>query len=233
MKSNYKVYALIDPRNNRVKYIGITKRSIEIRLKEHIDDKKSRKTYKAFWINKLKSLGLTPSIKIIKKNLSADLAKEYEIHYIGFYKLEGKLTNSTSGGDGIRDYRHSKETKALLKLKLTGRTLSDEHRKNIGVSSQRPCTESAKKKLRKSARKQWSNPELLDKMKERTGSNNPNYGGSKGPVCQLNAEGIILNEYNCLGDAATALMVNKKSLRGIINRGTQLGNHFYKFKKDI
>jgi len=49
----------------------------------------------------------------------------------------------------------------------------------------------------------------------------------------LNAEGIILNEYNSLGDAATALEINQKSLRGIINRGTQLDSHSYKFKKDI
>jgi hypothetical protein len=43
----------------------------------------------------------------------------------------------------------------------------------------------------------------------------------------------VLHEYNCIGDAATALGINQKSLRGTINRGTRLDGCFYKFKKDI
>lgn len=233
MKNNYKVYCLIDPRDNSIKYIGITKRNLEIRLKEHINDKKSKKTYKAFWINKLKSLNLKPIIKLLEGSLNSINAKELEIFYIAKYRLGNKLTNSTAGGDGVREYKHTKETKKLIKEKLTGRTLSDEHRKNIGLASQRPCTEAAKNKLRKSARKQWSNPELLNKMKKRTGSNNPNYGGSQGPVCQLNSEGIIIKEFDCLGTAASDLNMNQKSLRGYINRGTIIDDCTFKFKKDI
>lgn len=227
---SYKVYGLIDPRNGLIRYVGITKRSLDIRLNEHLNPGRRFKTYKTTWVNKLKSLGLNISIVLIEGNLLKDKASSRERYYVKKYKCN-KLVNGTTGGEIT--FNFTQDVKDKIKNKLTGRTLSDEHRKNIGVASQRPCTESAKLKLRKKAKKQWSNPELLDKMKERTGSYNPNYGGSKGPVCQLNAEGIILNEYNCLGDAATALKINQKSLRGTINRGTLLGNHFYKFKKDI
>lgn len=241
MHNRYKIYKLIDPRDNTVKYIGLTKRALIQRFNGHISNSKkfkkasiNKSAYKINWINKLIELDLLPIIELIEDGLTSLNVNKREQYWINYYSNLGyKLTNSTSGGEGIMDYKHSKETKALLKLKLTGRTLSNEHRKNIGISSQRPCTESAKSKLRVKANKQWSNPELLNKMKERTGSNNPNYGGSKGPVCQLNTEGIILNEYSCLGSAATALQVNQKSLRGTINRGSQIGNHFYKFKKDI
>jgi hypothetical protein len=240
MKKEYKIYCLSDPRTNEIRYIGLTKKNLETRLIEHISSSKSVKksnTYKKKWIQSLLKDNIKPIILLIEGSLTSTEVKDKEIYYIAKYKLEYKLTNLTEGGDGTLGYKLSKESKKKIgdknKIALTGRTLSDEHRKNIGISSQRPCTESAKSKLRVKANKQWSNPELLNKMKERTGSNNPNYGGSKGPVCQLNAEGIILNEYNCLGAAATALQVNQKSLRGTINRGSQIGNHFYKFKKDI
>jgi hypothetical protein len=230
MKKNYKVYGLIDPRTNLIKYVGITKRNLELRLSEHINTRRKYNTYKIKWIDKLKSIQLLPTIILIENNLTKESACEKEIYYIDFYK-SNKLVNGTTGGES--GFQVKKSSINRLKISLTGRSLSEEHKKNIGIASQRPCTESAKKKLRKKAKKQWSNPELLNKMKERVGSNNPNYGGSKGPVCQLNDEGIVLNEYNCIGDAATALGINQKSLRGTINRGTRLDGCFYKFKKDI
>jgi len=241
MKKDYKIYALIDPRNNDIKYIGLTKRSLETRLLEHISSSKNTKkessTYKKRWVQSLLKLKLKPSIILIEDRLTVDEAKKREVYYISFYKLEYKLTNLTEGGDGTVGYKMSKKSRKKLgeklKIILTGRSLSEEHKKNIGIASQRPCTESTKKKLRKKAKKQWSNPELLNKMRGRTGINNPNYGGSKGAVCQLNYEGIVLNEYDCIGSASTALDINQKSLRGFINRGTRVGEFIYKFKNDI
>lgn len=36
IQNRYKIYILIDPRTNKVKHVGLTKRPIEVRLNEHI-----------------------------------------------------------------------------------------------------------------------------------------------------------------------------------------------------
>ena len=177
-------------------------------------------------------------IIILHENLSWEEASELEIKYIkqiGRRDLKlGPLVNLTNGGGyGVRGYKHTRKTRKLISGKLLGRTCSPEHIKNIGIGSQRPCTAAAKKKLRRKAKKQWSDPELLNKFKKRTGASNPNYGGSAGSVCILDVNDNVIRNLGCLPDAAKALGIKQQRLRKSIKAGISINNIFYQFKKDI
>ena len=61
------VYVLCDPRETdpvkRVRYVGVTKRGLDVRLAGHLADK--AKTHKCNWIMSLRALGLTPTIELV------------------------------------------------------------------------------------------------------------------------------------------------------------------------
>lgn len=88
------IYALKDPRNNEVKYIGKTK-NLEQRLKAHLGCRlRSKKTS---WIKSLKSLGLEPVMEIVEMTENPN---EREVFWIDFYNKKTPLLNMTVGGTG-------------------------------------------------------------------------------------------------------------------------------------
>lgn len=58
------IYALIDPRDNIVRYVGVTK-NVYSRLKEHTKSS-SKKDDKGEWIAELDKLGLSPELEILE-----------------------------------------------------------------------------------------------------------------------------------------------------------------------
>ena len=93
------IYALLDPRDNQVRYIGKTTQPTK-RLKSHISECKSIKSlhYRAMWIKSLLKKELLPIIKFLKICPLSDFEK-YETEYISIYKSD-KLTNSDETGSG-------------------------------------------------------------------------------------------------------------------------------------
>jgi predicted GIY-YIG superfamily endonuclease len=61
----YTVYALTDPRDNDIRYIGITY-DPDRRLKEHLSSSDSN-VLKGKWANELRQLGLTPRMQLLEK----------------------------------------------------------------------------------------------------------------------------------------------------------------------
>lgn len=105
------IYALTDPRTNKIRYIGKTY-DINKRYQSHLlNSSLKNKTYKNYWIKSLLKVGLVPEIKILAKckDINSDVMEK---RYISKYKKLGKLTNGTLGGDGI-----SKGTKMPNTLK--------------------------------------------------------------------------------------------------------------------
>jgi len=115
----YYIYALIDPTDNRIRYIGKTN-NLKNRLKRHICDCKKHGfwTPKNQWIKSLINNNLKPIIKPLLETTKEEVNK-YEIEYIKKYReLIPDLTNDTDGGDGY-DWTgrcHAKETIERLKL---------------------------------------------------------------------------------------------------------------------
>lgn len=60
----HKVYTLLDPTNNQIRYVGVTWLLIENRLATHLSCKLNKEKHK--WILGLKKQGLMPIIEIVE-----------------------------------------------------------------------------------------------------------------------------------------------------------------------
>ena len=114
------IYALIDPRDNNVKYVGQTRFSLKKRYLEHLRNSKydTTKNHNVYcWINELNAIQLQPIISEIEI-VHIELLNEREIFWINYYGYQ--LKNMTCGGNGIGF--------------INKRPFSAKHRKNIGDS---------------------------------------------------------------------------------------------------
>ena len=132
---NVYIYALIDPRDNHVRYIGKAKDPF-IRYRAHNNSNRDRNTHKRNWINNLLKEGKKPELLIIDE-VSTDNWQYWECFYISLYKTWGfDLLNYTHGGDGSsfgnigswkkgnvphnRGIPHNEETKQKIRNALIG-----------------------------------------------------------------------------------------------------------------
>lgn len=112
---NYIIYTLSDPFTYLVKYIGITSRSLQIRLQDHWSDVHG-KTYKNNWIKLLKKQKIKPLIEELDTAQSLSDAHLLEMYWIGQFKIWGfVLTNSTLGGEGGLGYKHTEGSKQKIR----------------------------------------------------------------------------------------------------------------------
>lgn len=148
------IYALIDPRDNAIRYVGKTFRTAHRRLRRHLAScYLNGKTHKERWLRTLVALGVQPIITVIETcTSSADLSKR-ERFWIAHYRAVGAaLTNATDGGDGV-GYKHTPESKERIRVALIGRSFSREHRLRIGLASRgRIVSADTKAKLSASSR---------------------------------------------------------------------------------
>lgn len=135
-KTEYLVYRLIDPRNDIVKYVGITK-DIQTRLRKHLSPKS--RTLKNNWIKSLISKGLTPICQVIDSSNDRESINEKEKYWIIKHKEWGfDLLNMTDGGDGGDTFggrTHTAETIEKMRAAKMGikRTISNESkRRKVG-----------------------------------------------------------------------------------------------------
>ena len=98
MLNTYKVYALIDKNAiKKIKYIGITRKSLIERKNNHLRDKQI--THKTNWIKKIGKNNL--DIVLLYDGLTKEDAIKKECELIKYYRDNGtKLTNTTNGGEG-------------------------------------------------------------------------------------------------------------------------------------
>ena len=123
-----KIYGISD-NNGYVRYIGKTSRSLELRLKEHISDKK--RGHKHYW---LKKLGDNVNIFLIDE-ISNDESNYWEIFYIQLFKSWGfNLINMTEGGDGGSGFKHSEETKKIISEHSKKQVFTEERKLKISLS---------------------------------------------------------------------------------------------------
>ena len=123
------IYALLDPRDNEVRYIGKTINP-KRRLSEHLADSKREYNYRAMWIKSLLKENLNPLIKFLKICPLSDFVK-YETEYIKLYK-NGKLTNSDETGQGsigrrqeILDKQSEKMGRVVYQYDLDGNFIQE------------------------------------------------------------------------------------------------------------
>ena len=92
------IYAVVDPRNNEVRYVGKTVRKLNQRLSEHLRSKAN--TYCAKWFRKLKSEGIKP--EMLELEIVTEDWQGAEIFWIAYLRwLGARLVNYSAGGEGV------------------------------------------------------------------------------------------------------------------------------------
>ena len=127
------IYALIDPRTDKVRYIGKTQYDVGFRLQQHLARASNAKfkSHKNNWLRQLLALNLTPRVEILDVLDDHMDWQSTERQYIEDGHLQGwPLTNSTNGGDGWSGH-HTEETKRKMSVTHQGKPLSAEHRGKI------------------------------------------------------------------------------------------------------
>ena len=140
------IYALIDPRDDRIRYIG---RSVNIKRRfwEHL--KKVETTKVGRWKQKLLSLELEPILEILEEVEDRASLKEREMFWIAYGRDQGwALLNLTDGGDGTLNP-------------------SERHRQAIAkANSERVWTEEQRKATSERSRGYKPTPETIEKCRE-------------------------------------------------------------------
>lgn len=96
MDNKAKIYVLLDE-HNRVRYVGCTSLSLQVRLTAHIY-KKHGNSYRSMWIRDMLSRGYRPRIQLVDIVDERD-ADDEERGWIKYFKDYGhELTNETKGG---------------------------------------------------------------------------------------------------------------------------------------
>jgi hypothetical protein len=145
------VYALKDPRDLSVRYIGITKQNPQSRLMHHIYE--NGRCHRCCWIKSLKVLGLQPIIETQEDGIKDEDRDIYEKIWILAWRIVGAdLTNGTAGGEGsnilteeVRErmrsshlgkqgHPHSQEAKEKIRKYHIGKTHSAESKEKMRMA---------------------------------------------------------------------------------------------------
>lgn len=90
------IYGLFDPTTDELRYVGKTKNPAT-RIVQHMREKTRYVSYKNNW---LKSIGVTPVIKVIAESSIEDVDQDEQFYIEYFKSLGARLTNQTDGGTG-------------------------------------------------------------------------------------------------------------------------------------
>lgn len=125
------IYGLIDPNNNRIKYIGKTIVEPINRMKQHIyEAKRNQRTGKDLWLMGLIDANLMPKVIVLEETNKVQW-KDKEKYWIKFYGLDS-LTNTREGGDG--SFSHSTEAKNKISISSRKRWKNEDYREKLSKS---------------------------------------------------------------------------------------------------
>ena len=141
------IYGLTDPETDEVRYIGKSIRPCE-RINNHMNEKSN--CHRSHWLQSLKAKGLWPGLVIFEMMQGGWPWQHSERYWIARGRALGwRLTNNTSGGDGVPDLpaetrarmasvwkgrKHSPETAEKLRNYRLGVKHSDETRAKMSAA---------------------------------------------------------------------------------------------------
>jgi hypothetical protein len=194
MYMEIRIYALIDPQTNEVRYVGKTKRTLRIRLRAHINDNPKHNTHKFNWIKMLKSDDIEPIIVELEV-CNENNWIEREKYWIKQYN---NLTNLTTGGEGC-DY-FTVATQELISRKVKRAWENEEYRNNI--SKQRSLYWSDEKN-REAHSKKLEGRKISEEQKLSMSN------------CREDCKPIIINgiKYKSIKGACKLIPINRQTLK--------------------
>lgn len=170
------VYGLASSEDGKIRYVGQTTNSLSTRLRAHKTERPN--TYKARWIRSVHRNGFSVVCFVIDRDAEWN---ETEIRLIAWYRKNGaRLTNATSGGEGILNPSAevrakisaanprtplTPERKAKMIAGLRARKFSDEHKAiNAEVCRKRNATPEQREAIRRYRTGLKVSAETLKKM---------------------------------------------------------------------
>lgn len=211
-----KIYSLKHPDTLEIKYIGKTVQPLKYRLAGHISrSKKYRTAYVNCWIYNLLQQGKKPIIELIEE--CEENWEEREQYWINFYP--NLCNHQQGGGHGNLGTTLSEQHKLNISNSLKGKPRDEETKRKISESHKgKQLSESTKQKLREINLGKTIPIEIKKKM-------------SKGGVEQYTKEGILLNTYISLSDAAEQTGLLKGNLSSACTgRLKTYGGFIWKYK---
>lgn len=130
----YSLYSLSSPEDGRVRYIGITQRSLEKRLNGHISEARNnpnKNKRKSEWINRLLDKGVRPTILLLASFDNLLYASQQEIDLISEFGLDN-LLNKSPGGESPKQV--SDNTRLILSIVGKGKAKSAKHKARIAAA---------------------------------------------------------------------------------------------------
>lgn len=96
------IYTLVDPRDNRVRYVGKSN-DPEKRYQAHLYDRLNSNPRKQNWIKKLRRVGLKPILSVIEICAECEWQDRERYWISKFRETHSDLLNITDGGDAASD----------------------------------------------------------------------------------------------------------------------------------
>jgi predicted GIY-YIG superfamily endonuclease len=113
------IYSLVDPRDNKVKYIGKTV-NLEKRMEQHLYWFTGTNPRKERWIQKLKDKGFKPEMAVIEECNQSNWM-EREKYWIAYYReVCPDLTNIADGGENSWDCAEARNSRVRKIAARTG-----------------------------------------------------------------------------------------------------------------
>ena len=126
------IYVLIDPRDEEIRYVGVTKHSPEDRLKGHLKERVCH-GHRRHWLDQLGRMGLTPRLQTVQE-VTFDFKWDAEIYWIAYFRRAGcNLVNDTDGGEGSRGHTPTPETRAKISASSKRQMVDPEMRRQVGL----------------------------------------------------------------------------------------------------
>ncbi len=213
------IYALLDPRDNSIRYIGKTIHPWS-RLISHIYESKTHDHYRARWIRNLSAKNLKPIFQVLK----ICPLEEFAVHESFFIKLHKseRLTNSDETGSGntgrkreIIENAIKKISKKVYQFDLQGNFIQEfkstrEAARKMGILHSyisRCCNKLLK----------HSGGYIYSFQKEANIKPVEKPNAVKRPVVELDADGEIINEWDCLMDCSRSEKLDNGNLSRVCN----------------
>lgn len=110
------IYGLFDPRTGELRYVGKSTTGVRHRVSSHLYPSSLRdRTLKIGWLKSLLKRGLKPEAEVIEAVAQKTDLDEAERHHIAMFRALGcRLTNMTSGGDGLGGMSPTAETREKI-----------------------------------------------------------------------------------------------------------------------
>lgn len=207
------LYILYSTKDFKIRYVGITSKSLKERLYYHIRDCKKLKTHKEKWINNQIINGFDIKIRKIKIFNNISDLKKAEIILIKYLITNNyNLVNGTAGGDGTLD----------LTIDARNKIAEAMHNRTIRLETRLKMSISKKGKQGNAKNAIWSDKSREKAFKSKLGKPS----NQRVAILQFDLNNIFVKRWNSITEAANFYNIAVSGITNHINGRTKHCNKY-------